>query len=55
MADRPPYPGTPRWVKVQGILVLTLILVVTAMATGMMGLGGGGHGPMSHGTPEGAH
>ena len=43
------YPGTPRWVKVSGIVVLVvvLVLVVAAVATG------GQHGPMRH-MPSGA-
>ena len=38
------YPGTPRWVKVSGlvVLVLVLLLVVAAVASG------GQHGPMRH-------
>jgi hypothetical protein len=27
MADSPPYPGRPRWVKVFGIMALVLILL----------------------------
>jgi len=43
--------GTPRWVKVQGIFVVLLLLVAIGMATGLVnrlspfGLEGGGHGP----------
>ncbi|HEX9705702.1 MAG TPA: hypothetical protein VGA20_10675 [Gemmatimonadales bacterium] len=45
MADSPAYPGTPRWVKVFGIVVLVLVLlVVVIMATGV----GGRHGPGRH-------
>jgi hypothetical protein len=45
MADRPPYPGTPRWVKVFGIVGLVLVLlVVIIMFTGV----GGQHGPGRH-------
>ena len=44
------YPGTPRWVKVFGIIALALLLlVVVIMATGV----GGGHGPGRH-IPSGA-
>lgn len=32
--------GTPRWVKVQGVFVLLLMLIVTAMSAGLIG----GHG-----------
>ena len=38
------YPGTPRWVKVSGIVALSLILLVVVV----MVLGGGAHGPMRH-------
>jgi hypothetical protein len=39
------YPGTPRWVKVFGIIALLLaLLVVAIMATGV----GGGQGPSRH-------
>ena len=31
MADRLPYPGTPRWVKVFGIIGLVLVLLVVIM------------------------
>ncbi len=66
MAGRSPYPetgddaggerdggsttGTPRWVKVVGIIVLVLLLLlfVILMVTGR----GGGHGPGRH-TPAG--
>ena len=58
MANRPPYPdtgsgpdresttGTPRWVKVFGIIVIVVVLlfVVVMMVAG----GGGGHGPSRH-------
>lgn len=43
MADPPPYPGTPRWVKVFGIIVLVLVLLLVARV-----LIGGGHGPGRH-------
>jgi hypothetical protein len=39
------YPGTPRWVKFFGIILLVLVLlVVVIVATGV----GGGHGPGRH-------
>ncbi|WP_292211552.1 hypothetical protein [Mesorhizobium sp.] len=41
MADPPDYPGTPRWVKVSGIIV---VLVIAALFTGV----GGPHGPGRH-------
>jgi hypothetical protein len=44
-ANPSPYPGTPRWVKVLGIIILILIiLAVIALATGL----GGPHGPGRH-------
>ena len=46
MADLPPYPGTPRWVKVFGaIIVVVLILFALLMHL----RGPGGHGPRRHG------
>ena len=40
------YPGTPRWVKVVGIIaVLVLVLVAFILITGL----GGPHGPQRHG------
>ncbi|OLE65306.1 MAG: hypothetical protein AUG03_05375 [Acidobacteria bacterium 13_1_20CM_2_68_14] len=43
--DRGSPPGTPRWVKVFGIVGLVLVLlVVVMMATGV----GGKHGPGRH-------
>jgi hypothetical protein len=48
MANRPPYPGTPRWVKVFGIGVIVVVLLVVV---GMF-IGGGEHGPGRH-TPSG--
>ena len=44
MADPPPYPGTPRWVKVFGIVAIVVVLLVVAM----MFVGGGEHGPLRH-------
>jgi hypothetical protein len=41
MANRPPYPGTPRWVKVFGIIVIVVVLLVV----GLMFIGGGEHVP----------
>ena len=50
MADQPAYPGTPRWVKVFGIIALILVLlVVIIIVTGL----GGEHGPGRH-LPSGA-
>jgi hypothetical protein len=45
MPDPPPYPGTPRWVKVFGILAIGLVLLVAIVVfTGV----GGPHGPGRH-------
>jgi hypothetical protein len=44
MANPPPYPGTPRWVKVLGIVVIVVILLVVVV----MFIGGGEHGPGRH-------
>ena len=44
MAGSPPYPGTPRWVKVSGIIALVLVLLVVIM----MIIGPGDHGPGRH-------
>ena len=41
MADVPPYPGTPRWVKVFGIIVLVVILLFVVL---LLTRGPGGHG-----------
>ena len=48
MADRPPYLGPPRWVKVFGIIVIVLVLLVVAR----LFISGGEHGPGRH-TPSG--
>ena len=60
MADLPPYPdtgndtgvgpdrgsapGTPRWVKVFGIVLVVLVLLVVVVLL----VGGGSHGPGRH-------
>ena len=44
MAGPPPYPGTPRWVKVFGIIIIVVVVLVVA---GMF-IGGGEHGPGRH-------
>jgi hypothetical protein len=41
MSNRPSYPGTPRWVKVSGIIVIVLVLLVVIMLLT-------GHGPGRH-------
>lgn len=43
MANRPPYPGTPRWVKVFGIILIVVVLLVIARI-----FIGGEHGPGRH-------
>jgi hypothetical protein len=49
MADLPPYPGTPRWVKAFGAiaLVLVLLLLILVFTRGL-----GGHGPARHLPPS---
>lgn len=55
MADLPPYPGAPRWVKVFGIIaaIVVLLFLILLLARGPHGPGrhtGGGHGATaSHG------
>ena len=45
MADLPAYPGTPRWVKIVGIVVIVLVLLIAIiMFTGV----GSPHGPGRH-------
>jgi hypothetical protein len=44
MTDRPPYPGTPRWVIVSGIVTLVLVLLVVIV----MLASGGNHGAARH-------
>jgi len=41
MANRPPYPGTPRWVIVFGIIAIVLVLLFVIMLLT-------GHGPGRH-------
>jgi hypothetical protein len=43
------YPGTPRWVKVSGLIVLVLVLLIV----GVLVAGDGQHGPGRH-MPAGA-
>jgi hypothetical protein len=41
MANRPPYPGAPRWVKALGIIAIVVILLFVIMLLA-------GHGPGRH-------
>jgi hypothetical protein len=50
MADLPPYPGAPRWVKISGIIAGLLVLLVVVLLLA----GGGQHGPGRHMASEGA-
>ena len=44
MADRPPYPGTPRWLWVFGIIGIVVVLLIVIIL--FIGVGGpGGHTP----------
>lgn len=45
MAELPSYPGTPRWVKISGIVIgILALLLVVVIVTGI----GGPHGPGRH-------
>lgn len=44
-------PGTPRWVKVFGIVVIVLVVVFL----GVILFGGGSHGPARHAPPSSSH
>lgn len=60
MADPPPYPdtgdktGTPRWVKVFGIIIIVLVLLFGVLHLTGNSLGGpGGHTPPTeHGVQQ---
>lgn len=41
MGNRPPYPGTPRWVKTFGIIAIIVVLLIAIMLLT-------GHGPGRH-------
>ena len=43
MPEIPPYPGTPRWVKISSAVVGLLVVMFVAMM-----FAGGGHGPGRH-------
>jgi hypothetical protein len=53
MAESHPYPGTPRWVKILGIIALAL--AVTFVAVHLAGGGLGKHGHLGGTPPSGAH
>jgi len=55
MPDLPAYPGTPRWVKVTGVLAAVLVLIFVALLhSGVRGTGlHGGQG--DHPPSAGAH
>ena len=46
MANRPPYPGTPRWVKVLGIIAIVVVLLFVIML--LTGHVPGRHTPSGH-------
>ena len=51
MTELPPYPGTPRWVKIAGIIALVLILLVGIMH--LSGVAPSGHTPPTdHGAQQ---
>jgi hypothetical protein len=56
MADPPPYPGTPRWVKVSGVAagILALLVVILIHAGRGHNLQSGG-GIGGHTTSESGH
>ena len=45
MAERPSYPGLPRWVKIFGVIgIAAVLLAAIIIFTGI----GGEHGPVRH-------
>jgi hypothetical protein len=42
--SRTAYPGTPRWVKLGGVIALVVVVLVVIV----MVVGGGNHGPAQH-------
>jgi len=52
MAELPPYPGAPRWVKVFGIIALVVVLLFVAL---LFTRGPGGHGPGRHMPSQASH
>ena len=59
MADQLHYPGMPRWVKVQGIFALGLVLLVMGMSTGLIHMErgdiGSAGGILQHAPPASGH
>lgn len=51
MAELPPYPGAPRWVKVSGVIAFAVVLLLVIL---LVTRGPGGHGPRMH-APPGDH
>ena len=45
MADPPPYPGAPRWVKASAIILIVVVLLFGGLK--LFGVGGE-HGPGRH-------
>jgi hypothetical protein len=50
-SDRESTAGTPRWVKVFGIIAIVVALLFVIMLVA----GGGRHGPSRHASPEANH
>ncbi len=48
MPDPTGYPGTPRWVKVSGLLALVLLILFFVVHLSGHGPGAHGHSPQSH-------
>ena len=53
MPDRPSYPGTPRWVKVTGVLAAVLVLIFVALLHAGVVRGPGLHGGHGDHQPSG--
>ena len=39
MVDRRPYPGTPRWMKVSGIILFVLVVLIAVLHLSGHGMG----------------
>lgn len=55
MAELPPYPGAPRWVKITGVVTGILALLLVLMLAGAGGHGGGHGSPGEMGAAAGGH